>query len=117
MQRWWIFAVIALIVLGWFPLLGMPGIIPLYLGYPIYEIFMGSGSFERSSTTLGDNTWPMLLVLSTIWPTLLPVSWLIAGRCYNSPEKKRGRLALFLAVFLLALSLLGFIGLLMFRRE
>jgi hypothetical protein len=116
-MKWWILAAVILIVVGWFPLLGLAGVLPLYLGAPLYEIFFGSGSFERTQSTLGDNTWPMLLILTTVWPIFLPISFFLTRRFCCTSNYSKFTFPFFLVCFVLSLSVVGFLGLLLFSRE
>ena len=96
--------------------MGLPGVVPLYLGYPLYELCFGAGSFEQTNATLGDNTWPMFLVLTTVWPILLPLGWLVAGKFSQSPPLHKYKKPFFFGFLLLSLSVVGCLGLLLFSR-
>lgn len=118
-MKWWILAAVGIIFVSWFPLVGLPGVIPLYLGAPLYELINGTRSFELDMAQLGDTAWPLAILLATLGPCFLPLSWILARRIFKrSSHQSLGPSGwiLLLVVYAACQALLGCMGLIIVQN-
>lgn len=70
-----IFIAIAIAAFGFFPLLGLPGVLVMYAAKPTTNIIFGSLAWEAWNRQLGDRIWPLAIMLSFIWPVFIPLAY------------------------------------------
>lgn len=64
---------IGLAVVGFIPLLGLPGAVLMVASTPVIDAIYGSYAGRAMMARLGDTTWPLALMISLAWPlTIVP---------------------------------------------
>ena len=71
---------IAIAVLGFIPFMGLPGAFLLPLSKPVIYALHGPMAYEASTQSLGDKTWPLMLMLSVLWPISIPIAYLLCQK-------------------------------------
>lgn len=66
---------ILIAVLGFIPLMGIPGALVFMLAKPFVFLSYGPMAFEAFNQSLGDSTWPLMLMLTILWPISIPLAY------------------------------------------
>lgn len=99
---------IAIAVAGFIPLMGIPGAFMFMLAKPIISLLYGPMSAESFEYTLGDGTWPLMIMLSVIWPISIPVAYFISQKLFGpAPFFSIGHLIPFLVFMIIGASVLS----------
>jgi hypothetical protein len=98
-------------IIGFFPLLGIPGTLVMLAGLPPVNLVFGSLAWEAWNLRLGDRAWPLAIVLSILWPWLIPLAYLATQKIFPGAAffsaKSLAVLGLTLAV---GIPLMGFVA-------
>ena len=62
------------------PLMGLPGALLIGLSKPFIYLLHGPMAYEAFSQSLGDKTWPLMIMLSVLWPISIPIAYLICQK-------------------------------------
>jgi len=70
--------------LGFFPLMGLPGVLILGLCKPVLYLIYGPMAYEAFTQSLGDKTWPLMMMLSILWPISIPVAYFLCQKYFSN---------------------------------
>lgn len=105
---------IIIAVLGFLPLMGMPGVLMLMLTKPLVRILYGPMAFESFGHSLGDGTWPLMIMLSVLWPISIPVAYILSQKLFGPlPFFSIGHLIPFCIFMVIGASLISFLVVMM----
>lgn len=90
---------VLLAVLGFVPLLGLPGALLLSLTSPTTNLIYGPLAYEAWERDLAASMWPVAIFVSLAWPIWIPLVNLLLGVVF---EKRRIGTAAYYAIFALA---------------
>jgi|GEM_PF-5673357 len=74
---------IAIAILGFIPLMGLPGFIVFALCEPLVYLTYGPGQFDAFISALGPSTWALALMMAIIWPITIPVAYWISQKTFG----------------------------------
>ena len=74
---------IAIAALGFFPLMGLPGVWVLMLSKPGVYLMYGPMAFEAFEHSLGASSWALLIMLSLLWPISIPVAYGLSKKLFG----------------------------------
>lgn len=92
---------VAISVLGFIPLMGLPGGLVFYTSFPFVYLFYGPGAFNAFQLAVGPSMWALALILTLIWPITIPISYWISQKYYG--PGKFFTLKVFIPFFILVL--------------
>ena len=88
--------------------MGMPGIVVLMISKPIINLLYGPMAFEAFESSLGDEAWPLLLMLSILWPISIPIAYGLCQKLFGSlPFFSIGNLIPFLIFVLIGTAIIS----------
>ncbi len=94
-MKWSIIAAVCIAVLGFIPLMGIPGAIVLEIGQ-FFASFFG----VTLQALKGDKAWPAAIYATFFWPPSIPIAYYIAFRKVKD-AKKAARWGIFTFILLL----------------
>jgi hypothetical protein len=72
-------AVAATLMMGGFVALGIPGAVMAWITTPVLELLMG---LPQGELTAGSRGWPLVLMLSILFPPGIPISYLLSRKLW-----------------------------------
>ena len=74
------FITIAIAILGCIPFMGLPGALILPLSKPSVYLLHGPLAFEAATQSLGDKAWPLMIMLTVLWPISIPIAYAVTQK-------------------------------------
>ncbi len=74
---------VAIAVLGFMPLMGLPGVLVILFSKPVIFLLHGPMAYEAFTQSIGDKTWPLMLMLSILWPISIPVAYMLCQKIFG----------------------------------
>jgi len=69
-------------ILGCIPFMGLPGALATTVAKPTTNLIYGTLAWEAWSSKLGDRAWPLAILVTLIWPIVIPAAWLVRARIW-----------------------------------
>jgi len=60
--------------------MGLPGAITLPLSKPFIYLLHGPLAYEAYTQSLGDKSWPLMLLLTVVWPISIPIAYALCQK-------------------------------------
>lgn len=70
-------------VLGFIPLMGLPGALVFMLSKPIVHIIYGPMAFEHFEQSLSASFWGLALLLAVLWPISIPIAYGLCQKIFG----------------------------------
>jgi len=62
--------------------MGLPGALIILLSKPVIYLLHGPMAFEATQS-MGDKAWPLMLMLSVLWPISIPIAYFICQKLFG----------------------------------